>query len=174
MTAAETASPAALAAIGFVIDRCEGGASIVTDSGGLTRFGISARSYPLLDIAHLTRAAAEDIYLADYWQPIRGDDLEPGLALLLLDAAVNQGVQTAVRYLQRILCVDDDGQMGAKTIGAARRYLPPSELRAQYASMRIRAYYELTRTKPIYTRYLNGWIARVHRVLDEAGRVGRQ
>lgn len=166
-------STAAQAAIGFVVDRCEGGAELVTDSGGLTRFGISQRAYPGLDIAHLTREAAVALYVRDYWQPVWGDAHEPGLALLLLDAAVNQGVAASVGALQRVLSVKDDGLMGPGTVGAARRFLPASELRAQFNALRVATYYDLVRSKPSYTKYLRGWIARACRVADEAGRVGR-
>ena len=58
------------------------------DPGGLTKFGISQRTYPDLDIRHLTRAQARAIYQRDFWQPLRADDLPPGLDLLVLDRAV--------------------------------------------------------------------------------------
>lgn len=156
-----------------MVDRCEGGAELVTDSGGLTRFGISQRAYPGLDIAHLTREAAVALYVRDYWAHIWGDELEPGLALHVFDSAVNQGAVEAVQLLQRVLSVKDDGRMGAATLGATRRFLPLSELRVQFNAQRIAAYYDLARRKPSYTKYVRGWIARACRVADEAGRVGR-
>ncbi|MBK8754113.1 MAG: hypothetical protein IPL99_21800 [Candidatus Competibacteraceae bacterium] len=42
------------------------------DPGGLTKYGISHRSYPNLNIAGLTLADAEGIYHRDYWLPIGG------------------------------------------------------------------------------------------------------
>ncbi len=166
-------SAAAQAAIGFVIDRCEGGAELVTDSGGLTRFGISQRAYPGLDIASLTREKAIALFASDYWAPIWGDELEPGLALHVFDSAVNQGTVEAVLLLQRVLSVKDDGRMGAATLGASRRFLPISELRVQFNALRIATYYDLAGRKPTYTKYVRGWIARACRVADEAGRIGR-
>ena len=46
----------------------EGGiANLRKDPGGLTKFGISQRAYPTLDIAHLALADAEALYRRDYW-----------------------------------------------------------------------------------------------------------
>ena len=53
----------------FVIDRLEGGSREVTDSGGLTKFGISQRAFPGVDIRALTREAAveaSEAVLIDY------------------------------------------------------------------------------------------------------------
>lgn len=60
------------------------------DPGGATNFGISKRAYPELDIEHLTREQAIEIYAKDYW---RFDSVvEQPLANCLLDASVNQGL----------------------------------------------------------------------------------
>lgn len=160
-------------AVAFLIDRLEGGAKVITDSGGVTRFGISQRAYPdLEDIEHLPRGVAEALYLRDYWTPVRGDSLEPGLALLLFDAAVNAGVSQAVKLLQRVLVVEDDGRMGPVTLGAVQGYRFVSELRARYCEIRLRTYEELARNKPHYQQYLFGWRMRVMRVADYAGHIG--
>src|ERR1041384_5177399 len=70
-----------------------------------TRFGISAAAYPNLDIANLTLEAAKAIYQRDYWQCIAGDRLPPALALLVFDAAINNGTARAIRWLQQTLQV---------------------------------------------------------------------
>lgn len=164
-------------AVAFLIDRIEGGAKLITDSGGKTRYGISQKAYPHLDIESLTRGRAEEIYLADYWAPVRADDLEPGLGLLLFDAAVNAGAPQAVKLLQRVLVVEDDGKVGPVTLAAAKRYLElgragAAELRARYNEIRLRTYEDLARTKPVYHQYLYGWRMRVMRVADYAGHIG--
>lgn len=46
----------------------EGGYSNdLRDPGGETKYGISKRSYPHLDIKTLTRAQVKPIYRADFW-----------------------------------------------------------------------------------------------------------
>ena len=64
-----------------------------------TKFGISAASYPDLDIKNLTREQAVAIYKRDYWDAIGADQLPESLRDTAFDAAVNQGAQTAKRWL---------------------------------------------------------------------------
>lgn len=90
------------------------------DPGGETKWGISKRSYPNVDIANLTKAQAIEIYRKDFWEPIDGDQLRPAIAYQLLDFAVNSGIGTATRALQRAAGVADDGVIGQNTRGALR------------------------------------------------------
>lgn len=83
-----------------------------------TKYGISAASYPNLDIESLTPAAAASIYRERYWDSISGDHLPPPLALLVFDAAVNNGVGRAAGWLQQTLGVTPDGQIGPVTLAA--------------------------------------------------------
>lgn len=83
-----------------------------------TRYGVSAAAYPDIGIATLTLDAARAIYRRDYWDRVQGDLLPPPLALLVFDAAVNNGVGRAVRWLQQASGVPPDGAMGPHTIAA--------------------------------------------------------
>jgi len=65
------------------------------DPGGDTNFGISKRVYPDLDIEHLTKEAAIEIYHRDYWKPYMEQEPIQELANAALDTAVNQGPNTA-------------------------------------------------------------------------------
>lgn len=89
------------------------------DPGGETKYGICKRSYPNEDIKGLTPARAMELYRRDYWDRIRGDELPPGLALLVFDCAVHCGVGRAVDLLQKACGVIQDGQLGPRTIAAA-------------------------------------------------------
>lgn len=82
------------------------------DPGGETKWGISRRSYPTVDIARLTRADAIAIYFRDFWKPLGGELFEDGVGFQLLDAAVNSGISNAVRFAQRAAGVADDGHLG--------------------------------------------------------------
>lgn len=42
------------------------------DPGGETKYGISKRRYPHLDIKNLTLQQAKDLYYQDYWLPVEG------------------------------------------------------------------------------------------------------
>lgn len=85
-------------------------------AGGPTKWGISQRSYPDLDIAGLTVQDAEAIYRRDYLAPLRADRFDDGLAYQLLDWAVNSGMTKAVKVLQKILGLVPDGVIGPKTL----------------------------------------------------------
>ena len=93
------------------------------DPGGETNWGISKRSYPNIDIKGLTRDGAKGIYLKDFWLRINADRLcataRGGVAFQIFDFAVNSGIETAVRYLQRALGVADDGHWGPVSQAAA-------------------------------------------------------
>lgn len=80
------------------------------DPGGETKFGISKRSYPLLDIKNLTLQEAQEIYKKDFWESL--GSMHPSLRFLVFDFAVNSGMQTAVRKLQQSLDIADDGHWG--------------------------------------------------------------
>ncbi len=158
-----------VAAVRWVIDVAEGGSRLVTDQGGLTRFGISQKAYPDLDISALTRAQAEAIYRRDYWDVIRGDSLPPALALVVFDAAVNMGPHQAVRILQARLRVHEDGIVGPVTVSAARAFLPRIELVALFLELRLRFYEALAKEYPHHAGSLYGWRMRVLRLALEAG-----
>ena len=100
----------------------EGGyADNPSDPGGETKFGISKREYPQLDIAALTRADAVAIYYRDWWQRYRYSELPGPIAAKVFDLAVNIGPAHAVRCLQRALraCgrrLTEDGALGRATV----------------------------------------------------------
>ena len=132
------------------------------DPGGLTKYGISQRSYPTLDIAVLTLANAKAIYLLEYWQPIHGDLLRPGLDLLMLDCAINQGPVTAIKLLQRALRIRDDGIIGPHTVKAAEVAMP--DVLDDFAAERALRY-ELNPNEATFGR---GWYRRLLRMNRQA------
>jgi hypothetical protein len=81
--------------VNFVIDQLEGGGTVVTDSGGVTRWGISSRAHPGLDVAHMTRDQAVALYESDYWLAAGCERLDFPMSLVVFQAAVNQGVALA-------------------------------------------------------------------------------
>lgn len=84
-----------------------------------TKYGIAANTYPNLDIRNLTKDEAKAIYRQDFWNRVNADKLADGVAFQLFDFAINSGIETAVRYLQRALGVADDGKWGPVSQAAA-------------------------------------------------------
>lgn len=92
-----------------------------TDPGGETNWGICKRSYPGVDIKNLTRDQAKAIYLRDFWRRGQMDQYDEAIAFQVFDAAVNHGIETAIRLLQRAAGVADDGDIGPVTVAAIKR-----------------------------------------------------
>lgn len=163
-TAAEPADlfPCALA----IVLVHEGGAKVTNDPadpGGLTKYGISKRANPDLDIANLTEAQAGAIYRERYWTPCRCGEMPWPVALVVFDCAVNMGVGRAARLLQMALRVPADGAIGPKTLAAlasADALAVAREIQAQ----RIMAYVAL----PGWGRFGLGWTRRAMSVMADA------
>jgi lysozyme family protein len=143
------------------------------DRGGLTKFGLSQRAHPDLDVLSLTREQAIVVYKKRYWNRVLGDDLPPALALVLFDWSVHAGVGTAVQRLQRLVGATQDGKLGRRTLAAALRF-EPATLVLALLHQRGRELVELAE-KPGQVVFAVGWIARLATVSLEAGRelVGR-
>jgi lysozyme family protein len=152
------------------------------DPGGETKYGISRRSYPGLDIANLTREQAAVIYRRDFWDGPGISRLPRELALPVFDAAVNAGCRPAVRWLQDALnaatgeldpvlpALEADGELGPATLERARRIAGsgPAALRLVRAFMllrRIRHYLEISERVTLRP-FLRGWLGRTL-ALDE-------
>lgn len=151
----------------FVME-LEGGERLTDDPhdpGGLTRWGISQRAHPSVDIRALTREAAHGIYDRDYWRRVRGDDLPLPIGLMVFDAAVNQGAVTAVKFLQRAVGVSPDGVLGPVTMNAVAK-AERVQLLEQLATLRINRYLSLDNA--VEEAYERGWITRVIKVLARA------
>ena len=131
-----------------------------------TKYGISAASYPALDIAGLTAADATAIYRRDWWDRFGLGRLPPAIAAKLLDAAVNIGIDQAVRGLQRALratgrSIAEDGKLGAETLAAATEISPEILLPALREA--LAGHYRLIAARrPSDARFLTGWLARAY------------
>lgn len=82
-------------AFAIVVNHEGGYVNNPADPGGETKYGISKRAYPTLDIANLTLEDAKAIYKRDYWDALNLDSEPYDHALCLFDCAVNQGVGRA-------------------------------------------------------------------------------
>jgi lysozyme family protein len=108
------------------------------DGAGLTKYGITARSHPTVDIAALTLPEAVAIYSREYWAPLNLDLLSRRVAVAVFDGAVNHGATTSAKMLQTALGVAVDGDVGPLTAEAARR----PEALGLYCSARAMRYHE--------------------------------
>ena len=136
---------------------CDGGGrSGVGDPGGETKFGISKRSYPSEDIKNLTLERAKAIYRKDFWVAAAIEGLPDAIRFDVFDVAVNSGVGTAVRMVQKVVGVQADGVLGPVTLQACNS-MPLTRLIARFNGARLMFMADLT-TWPGFGR---GWARRV-------------
>lgn len=102
-----------------------------TDSGGPTKFGITAKtlaaslgkpSVSAERVQALTLSEAEKIYRQSYWTQSGGDVLPKGLDYCVFDMGVNSGPNRAVKTLQKVVGVKQDGWIGEATLSAVKDY----------------------------------------------------
>lgn len=166
-------------ALQFVLGFEGGYSNHPRDPGGSTNLGVTQatldahrRVHPdwnlPADVRNLTKAQAARIYRVSYWEPVRGDDLPPAVALLVFDSAVNQGVSRASRLLQEALGVQMDGKVGPVTVKAARDASQMTLIR-EIAVGRALAYVA-TGNMATFGR---GWFRRLCGCVVEAVRVAR-
>lgn len=162
------------AAIDFVLDH-EGRIyeNVKGDPGGPTKWGITTADYaqwrheqglPVRPVKQATEAEILAIYKAHYWAPLRGDSLPAPLDLVLFDSAVNVGTTKAVRWLQIELGVTVDGNLGANTLAAVKRYEEKHSalvLAAAVIQQRRDFYANLAKARPSLKKFLTGWLNRV-------------
>ncbi len=132
------------------------------DPGGETKWGISKRAYPHLDISSLTREQAKTIYFRDFWTPL-GGDAHSAIRFQTFDFAVNSGIQTAIRKLQAVIGAVDDGIFGPRS-RAALAAMPVSDVLMRYASARLRFMAKLKN----WPKHGAGWVNRMASNLDYA------
>ena len=142
----------------------EGGyANDPDDPGGETKYGISKRQYPNLDIATLTLDQAKAIYRRDYWKYDGISD--QAVASKLFDMAVNLGAFQAHRLLQRALNriiagpIVVDGEFGAKSLEGVNA-APPTALLLELRAEQAVHYANLVMTRPVLGKFLLGWMRR--------------
>lgn len=128
------------------------------DLGGETKYGISKKAYPDLDIKNLTIAQAMEIYRKDYWDRCKCDYIPDALSVAVFDFAVNSGIKTAIKKLQIALGVTADGIIGNQTVGACNR-LPVKKVLDDYMDLRL----DYLMSLPKWKYYGNGWGSRVER-----------
>ncbi len=162
------------------IIRVEGGhVNDPLDPGGETNFGITlavarAAGYhgPMVE---MPRDLAFEIYLAKYWDAVKGDQLaslSEAVTEEVVDTSVNMGVGRAGKFLQRALNVlndrsrlyDDitvDGGIGPATLRALGVYLRTREEGVLVKALNCLqgAYYiELAERRAKDESFLYGWL----------------
>lgn len=142
------------------------------DPGGATNQGVTQAVYdrwrrrhnlPLQSVRIIKDIEVEAIYRSGYWDLVSGDDLPSGLDYCVFDFAVNSGEDRAAEFLQRIVSVAPDGNIGPKTLFAVRNHTPRALIDQLCQDRR-----DWLRTLSRFPHFGKGWIDRVNTVQKRA------
>lgn len=142
------------------------------DPGGPTNKGITQRVYDAYretkgqkpkSVRFIANAEVHAIYGEQYLDPVRYDDLPPGLGYAVADYAINSGVMRAVKDLQRTLNARGaklvpDGAMGLKTLEAIEAQAAKVDVLIEAYCARRLAFMRSLRT---WKTFGKGWTRRV-------------
>lgn len=128
-----------------------------------TKYGISAMTYPDLDIKSLSLEQAKNIYKRDWWDKINADQIDSTLVFQVWDFAINAGMGTAKRKLQLAVGVLDDGVIGNLTIQAINK-AELNDILLKFNAERLKYCTSLS----TWPRYGKGWTLRVAGQLNYA------
>lgn len=137
------------------------------DPGGRTNFGITQKAWDAFakshthDVWNLTESAAEFFYEQEYWRPMRlslcGHQC---LADTLLSFAVNQGKKTAIRRLQRVLGLVQDGLLEPQSFLSLSK-ANSLKVNEDYLNETQVFYGRLIQRRPALAKFEKGWLNRV-------------
>lgn len=154
-------------AIGRIIEKvieAEGGEITTNDSadaGGRTQYGISERANPeAWADGKVTLDEARDIYFRKYVKGPGFDKItNTKLQHQLVDFGVNSGPGVAVKNLQQILGVEQDGVIGNKTLEAIEK-MDARTLNNELAKARCLLLARICVKTPSQLKFLVGWLNR--------------
>ena len=153
------------------------------DRGGATNYGITQRVYnnyltkcqlPLRSVAEIDMHEVSTIYQQEYWDKCHCSNIPIPLDLLVMDSAVQHGVNRASRWLQRCVGANQDGSIGDKTIYALHTYVVDKKLQEvinKYLSLRTSFYTQIIKNDPTQQRFEKGWKNRMDHLLKEIGKL---
>lgn len=134
------------------------------DPGGATNRGVTigtlsawlGRPATKAEVKALTVEAVTPIYRKNYWDAVQGDELPPGVALMVFDLAVNSGPGRAANFLQEAVGVTVDGRIGPVTVAKANA-LPAIDTINKLRERRERFYRGLS----TFPTFGTGWLRRL-------------
>lgn len=121
-----------------------------------TKYGISAMSYPHLDIKSLTIDDAMAIYRRDWWEVLKLDRFHDSLSFQIFDAAINHGMRAAIKMIQYMAGAKVDGYIGPATIKAVEK-ISREDAPILFVAARIEFYTRID----TFTIYGRGWMNRI-------------
>lgn len=134
------------------------------DNGGATNKGITIATFRRFikkdgtkaDLKALTTAQAAVIYRHQYWNKVSADVLPAGVDYAVFDFGVNSGPTRAIKFLQRVVGVKEDGRIGPITLAAVAA-MAPLKIITELCEARL---LWLSRLSD-WATFKNGWTSRI-------------
>ncbi len=141
------------------------------DPGGATNKGITIATFRRFikpkgtkaDLKALTTEQAGVVYRHEYWDKVSGGVLPAGVDFAVFDFAVNSGPSRAIKFLQKVVGVEQDGKIGPKTLEAVSS-MPPLKIITDLCVNRLRWLGSLK----TFDTFGKGWTRRVSEVRELA------
>jgi lysozyme family protein len=118
------------------------------DKGGETKFGISKKSHPGLDIKAINKQRATEIYWKDYWLGSEAHKLEWPLCAAVFDAAVLHGGPRADDMYRTSIKIDIK--------------LSNKDRALKICDLRENLMHRLVDKNPKNKKWIKGWVNRVN------------
>lgn len=144
------------------------------DRGGATNYGITiktlgahlGRKATKEEVKNLDMEVVEEIYLKNYWDPLRLDFVDdPRLQSMLFDQAVNRGPDRVIRQWQEVIEVGVDGRVGPITLSKTNS-LKAEKVMLDFIKATQISYAKIVRNDHSQAVFIVGWINRTHELLD--------
>lgn len=140
------------------------------DAGGATNKGITIATFrryvkpngTIADLKRLTTEQAVVVYKRQYWDRVLADMLPAGVDYTVADYGVNSGPSRAVKALQSVVGVSQDGRVGPQTLAAVDS-MDPSDIINKVCDQRL-GFMRRIRGGKDWKRFGRGWTRRVEDV----------
>jgi lysozyme family protein len=151
-----------------VVFKNEGGyVSDSQDIGGATMFGISSVFNPeyatKIKNKTLTRDEAKNIYKTKYYNPLHlGLVNSARLRFSIFDMALNAGISPAVKLIQKVIGVKQDGNLKSEEVTKINQLEEAGyDVLGKYKQARKDHYNAIVAQTPSKSKFLRGWLKRV-------------
>lgn len=160
-----------------ILKRLEGGYSedptdLGNGSTGATMCGVTLTTYQMYygkdktkqDLKHITDEQWTYITKKGFWTPWKADQIENQyVAQLCVDWGYNSGTRNAIKRVQRLFKLKDDGIVGPVTLRALNAPDWKHTFDIIYQA-RLDYYNAIVKRNPSQKKYLNGWISRISKL----------
>lgn len=158
-------------ALNLVLIHEGGWADHPKDPGGATMKGVTLATFRQFvkpngtkaDLRNITDQQLATVYRKHYWDAVKADQLPNGLDYAVFDYAVNSGPTRAVKHLQAVLGLRQDGIIGPATLAAVNRQPAVDVIQALCAKRMT-----FLRSLKTWSTFGRGWERRVTGVRTEA------